>query len=139
MNAKRASTKRALTPRLRLAILNNSAPVVDMLCGWFKKHGHHCVSALLSDMPNAHADVPRFIAKHKPDVVIYDIGMPYESSWDLMEAVRTGPKLEAQPFVLTTPNRRKLSKAVGPKDVIEISDQQSDLGMLLDAVRAAAR
>ena len=134
MNAKKASTR-----RLRLAVLNNSAPVLDMLCGWFKKHGHYCVGALLSDMPNAHADVPRFIAKHKPDVVVYDIGMPYESSWDLMEAVRTGPKVAAQPFVLTTPNRRKLTLAVGPKDVIEISDQQRDLGILLDAVGATVR
>ena len=114
------SAKKVSRGHLRLAVVNNSEPVLNMLCDWFKKHGHHCVTALLADMPNAHEDVPRLIAKHKPDVVVYDIGMPYESSWDLMEVIRTSPTLHAQPFVLTTPNRRKLREAVGATDPIDL-------------------
>ena len=31
-------------------------------------------------MPQAHVEVEQFIAKHKPDVVVYDVPMPYGSS-----------------------------------------------------------
>jgi hypothetical protein len=31
-------------------------------------------------MRNAHEEVGRFIKGHRPDVVIYDVGMPYPSS-----------------------------------------------------------
>jgi DNA-binding response OmpR family regulator len=61
----------------------------QMLCQWLEQHGHHCATALLADMPQAHEEVGRFIQKHPPDVVIYDVGMPYASSWDLLEVIRT--------------------------------------------------
>jgi DNA-binding response OmpR family regulator len=75
--------------RLRIVVLNGSAPVLKMLCQWLEQHGHHCATALLADMPQAHEEVGRFIQKHPPDVVIYDVGMPYASSWDLLEVIRT--------------------------------------------------
>ena len=53
-------------------------------------------------MPQAHEEVGRFIQKHRPDVVIYDVGMPYAGSWDLLEVIRTSPALQRQPFVITT-------------------------------------
>ena len=62
---------------LRIVVLNDSAPVLKMLCKWLEQHGHHCDTALVADMPQAHEEVGRFIQKHRPDVVIYDVGMPY--------------------------------------------------------------
>jgi len=47
-----------------------------------EQHGHHCDTALLADMPQAHEEVGRFVQKHRLDVVIYAVGMPYASSWD---------------------------------------------------------
>ena len=70
------------------------------------------------------------------DVVIYDVGMPYTSSWDLLEAIRAAPALQSQPFVITTPNKRKLEQAVGPTSAIEIG-LETDLGRVLTAVQAA--
>jgi CheY-like chemotaxis protein len=81
---------------------------------WLQDQGHHCDTALLADMPQAHEEVERFILKHRPDVVIYDVGMPYASSWDLLEVIRTSPALQSQSFVITTPNKRKLELIVGP-------------------------
>jgi CheY-like chemotaxis protein len=81
-----------------------------MLCDWLQRQGHHCDTALLADMPQAHEEVARFILQHRPDVVIYDVGMPYASSWDLLEVIRaSSPALQSQPFVITTPNKRKLA------------------------------
>ena len=123
--------------RLRLVVLNDSQPVVKMLCDWFTKHGHHCDAALLSDMPRAHEEVWRFVSAHRPDVVVYDVGMPYEGSWDLLEAIRMSPALQSQSFVITTPNKAKLEQAVGRTDALEISGRARDLRRLLKAVDEA--
>lgn len=89
-------------------------------------------------MPQAQDDVGRFIQKHRPNVVVYDVGMPYSSSWDLLEVIRTAPALLSQPFVITTPNKRKLEQAVGPTSAFEIGGPDSDLRRVLKAVEAAA-
>jgi CheY-like chemotaxis protein len=109
-----------------------------MLCDWLQGRGHHCHTALLADMPTAHEQVGRFIGKHRPDVVIYDVGMPYVSSWDLLEVIRASPALQSQPFVITTPNKLKLESAVGPTSAFEIADRQSDLRRMSKAVEAAS-
>ena len=108
-----------------------------MLCGWFRQQGYHCDTALLADMPKAHEEVGDFISKHRPDVVIYDVGMPYASSWDLLEVIRSSPALESQPFVITTPNKRKLELAVGPTAAFEIGGRESDMRRVLKAVEKA--
>lgn len=124
--------------QLRLVIINDSVPVLKMLCKWFEQRGHHCDTALLADMPEAHEEVGRFIQRHRPDVVIYDVGMPYASSWDLLEVIRTSPALQRHPFVITTPNKRKLEQAVGSStSAIEISGRDTDLRRVLKAVEAA--
>jgi len=124
--------------RLRVVVLNDSARVLKMLCDWLQRRGHHCDTALLADMPEAHKEVGRFILKHRPDVVIYDVGMPYASSWDLLEVIRTSPALQSQPFVITTPNKRKLEAAVGrPTSALEIGGREEDLRRVSKAVEAA--
>lgn len=124
--------------RLRVVVLNDSAPIVKMLCQWLEQHGHHCDTALLADMPRAHEEVGRFIQKHRPDVVIYDVGMHQPSDWDLLEVIRMSPGLQSQPFVITTPDKRRLERAVGTTAAIEVSGSDADLRRLLEAVEAAA-
>jgi CheY-like chemotaxis protein len=123
--------------RLRLVVLNDSARVLKMLCDWLQKQGHHCDTALLAEMPQAHEEVGRFILKHRPDVVIYDVGMPYASSWDLLEVIRTAPVLQSQPFVITTPNKQKLESEVGPTAALEIGGREDDLRRVSKAIDAA--
>jgi len=99
--------------RLRLVVLNDSAPVLKMLCNWLQEHGHHCETALLADMPQAHDEVWPFIQKHRPDVVIYDVGMPYSSSWDLLEVIRAAPALQHSPLSLRLQTSGNSNKPLG--------------------------
>ena len=125
--------------RLRLVVLNDSAKVLKILCNWLQSQGHHCETALLSDMPNAHEEVGRFILKHRPEVVIYDVGMPYASSWDLLNVIRISSALKSQPFVITTPNKQKLESAVGPTSALEIAGREGDLRRVSKAVEVAGQ
>ena len=123
--------------RLRLAILNDSPQVLKLLCDWFRQHGHQCAARMVTDMPQAHVEVEQFINEHKPDVVVYDVPMPYGSSWDLIDVIRAMPSLRSQRFVVTTRNKRKLEQVVGRTSVVEIAGQPEDLRRLLKAVETA--
>jgi CheY-like chemotaxis protein len=81
-------TKDSGVGRLRLAILNDSPHVVQLLCDWFRQHGHRCATRMVADMPLAHVEVEQFINEYRPDVVVYDVPMPYGSSWDLLDVIR---------------------------------------------------
>jgi len=39
-----------------------------------------------------------------------DVPMPYGSSWDLLDVIRSMPSLRSLPFVITTRNKRKLEQ-----------------------------
>jgi CheY-like chemotaxis protein len=129
--------KRSPARRLRLAVLNDSPRGLKVLCDWFQQHGHRCATAIVAEMPLAHVVIERFINEHKPGVVVYDVPMPYASSWDLLEVIRGMASLRSKPFVITTRNMRKLQQAVGRTTVIEIAGQSDDLRRLLKAVEAA--
>jgi CheY-like chemotaxis protein len=92
---------------------------------------------MVAEMPQAHVEVEQFINQHKPDVVVYDVPMPYGSSWDLLDVIRAMPSLQSQRFVITTRNKRKLEQVVGRTSVVEIAGQPEDLRRLLKAVEAA--
>jgi CheY-like chemotaxis protein len=129
--------KRSPARCLRLAILNDSPHVLKLLCDWFRRHGHHCATQMVAEMPQAHVEVEQFISEHGPDVVVYDVPMPYGSSWDLLDVIRSMPSLRSLPFVITTRNKRKLEQVVGRTSVVEIAGQPEDLRRLLKAVEAA--
>jgi len=123
-----------------VAVLNDSAKVLSLLCKFFRESGLRCVSAAVADMPAAHEQIEKFILKHRPDVVVYDVAMPYGSSWDLLDAVRSSRAMQAQRFVVTTPNKRQLEQAVGRTGALEVAGATADLRRLLTRVeRRAAR
>jgi CheY-like chemotaxis protein len=73
-----------------------------------------------------------------PDVVVYDVAMPYASSWDLIEVIRANHALQSQAFVLTTANKKMLEEAIGARTpALEIAGETRDLRRVLKAVETA--
>jgi CheY-like chemotaxis protein len=89
-------------------------------------------------MPMAHSQVEKFLTEQHPDVVVYDVAMPYASNWDLLDAIRQLPSVASLPFVVTTPNKRELHAAVGRTRTLAIGGRATDLTRLLKAVEKAA-
>ena len=72
-------------------------------------------------------------------MAIYEVAMPYASSWDLLDVIRSMPSVKSAPFVVTTPKKKELDEAVGKTtSTLEIAGQHADRRGLLKAVEKAA-
>jgi DNA-binding response OmpR family regulator len=119
----------------RLAVFNDSAPTLSTIA--VRDPGYGVVTAQLSMMRIAIVDVEAFVTAHRPDVVVYDVAMPYESNWDFLEVVRMLPKMQNIPIVVTTSNKAVLDSLVGPTDALQVIGKPHDLGELQRRVDTA--
>jgi CheY-like chemotaxis protein len=73
-------------------------------------------------------------------VIVYDIALPYDANWRLCQHIRSAPACQGVPFVLTTTNVAQVRAVSGAEEpILEIIGKPYDLGMLVDAVAAAAK
>jgi CheY-like chemotaxis protein len=121
----------------RIAVFNDSAPTLSTIAKWCEIHGYGVVTAQVSQMRVAHVDVEQFVKSHRPDVIVFDVAMPYESNWDFLEVIQMLPSLAGLPFVVTTANKLALEDLVGGTNALQIVGKPSDLNALLSAVESA--
>jgi CheY-like chemotaxis protein len=81
--------------------------------------------------------VRAFVARHQPDVIVFDISFPYDHNWRRCREFRGAHDIQKIPVVLTTTNARALSEIVGPTAAIEIVGKPYDLELLAGAVARA--
>ena len=79
--------------------------------------------------------VTTFLCTVRPQVVLYNVSLPYEPSWKAFLQVREA--LPRCPFVVTTTNKRALEELVGPTNTIEIIGKPSDRDHIIAVVRRA--
>jgi CheY-like chemotaxis protein len=127
-----------LTPtRRRVAIFNDSVLTLSTMAGWCEMHGHGVFTAQISRMAMPHLNVERLVLANRPEVIVYDLAMPYESAWDFLEMMRLLPAVACIPFVLTTSNKVALESVVGPTQALQIIGKTDDRNELLRAIDTA--
>ena len=122
---------------LRIAIFNDGQDTIAMLSAWFASNGHHALTARLQDMRQADSEADAFIARNKADVVVFDVGLPYEPNWDFDEVLRLLPGAQNVPFVFTSANTIELEKLVGPTDAYLLTGTAANLAGLMDRINTA--
>jgi len=116
--------------------MNNSADTLDLLRHYLEFQGFAVETCNLGRLRREGIDVADTVADMHPDVVVFDIALPYDVNWEICAALQQDPRIDA-PFVLTTTNRAAVERLTGAREVIEILGKPYDLEHVAEAVRAA--
>jgi DNA-binding NtrC family response regulator len=117
-----------------VAVINTSEDVVRLLCDALELEGFRTVADYVINYRTTREDLAAFFAQHDPDVVIWDIAIPYAENWAFFQRVRHGDGGNRRRFVVTTTNKRALESIVGPTAAIEIIGKPYDLDLVIAAV-----
>jgi DNA-binding response OmpR family regulator len=120
-----------------VAVINTSPDLTDMLRLVLEQHGFVAVSVLTYQIRDGAIDLNAFLALHRPDVVIYDIGLPYGPNWQLLCHLRESSPLGKLPVIVTTTNERQVRPLAADTPVHEIVGKPYDLNILIGLIRRA--
>jgi CheY-like chemotaxis protein len=127
-----------MSPLPVVAVVNTNPDLVELLKARIESAGFVVLVLHIAEI-RAGLDVGAVMAEHDPQVIVYDIVMPYERNWRFFEHLRS-TAFKNRRFVLTTPNAAALRRQLGrDEDVYEIIDDGNDIDAIVQAVREAAR
>ena len=119
-----------------IAILNSTQESIDLLQSILENEGFATVSDFIVDFREGRKDIVAFFNAHQPNVVVYDIALPYVQNWRFFRehvlAVHALPELN---FILTTANKQILEMLVGGTNSIELVGKPVDAVEIIQAVR----
>ena len=122
-----------------VALFNASDDTVEMVRRMLSESGIPClVGCHLADLKKGIVDFGRYLAKHQPDVVIFDISPPYAENWTFFKTLRDDVAMRGRGLVLTTTNKARLDETVGvDSNAFEIVGKPYDLEQIRSAIDAA--
>jgi CheY-like chemotaxis protein len=92
-----------------LVVLNSSFETLDIVKAWFEAEGMVVHTATVSQFRTGGADLAGFIATTAPDVIVYDVALPYVANWRFLQNLRDDGPLKGRSVIVTTPNEQVLS------------------------------
>ena len=54
-----------------------------------------------------------FLARHDPQVIVYDVSIPYEENWNFLRLLMSSDDMEGRCVVIATTNKKVLESFVG--------------------------
>jgi CheY-like chemotaxis protein len=130
----------AIGARPVVAVVNTNDDLVQSLRDVLEDEGFAVVTLHIRDIKAGKADFTAFLQSHDPDVIVYDITVPYETSWTFFQTLRKLPECQGRKFVVTTVNKRVMEERVGKTDVVEIvGGRAQDFEPTIEAIQKALK
>jgi DNA-binding NarL/FixJ family response regulator len=113
---------------------------VEMLRLWLQQSGFtSIVTGHVQDFKSGDVDFVDFVRRHKPDIFIYDVSIPYDKKRRFLHTLMRTEVMRGRKLVVTTTNKARLEELVGSEAsvAIEIVGKPYDLQQIADAIKAA--
>ena len=118
-----------------VAVVNTNDDLVQAARDVLEEEGYSIVTLHIRDIKAGKADFAAFLQTHDPAVVVYDITVPYETSWTFFQTLLKLPECAGRAFVVTTVNKRVMDERVGKTDVIElVGGRAQDFEPLIETI-----
>lgn len=122
-----------------VAVLNSNDDMVELLRIALEQVGLVVVSAHVDAVRRGQVNLSEFVNEHQPDVIVYDVVPPYDSSWRFLQHLRDTTMRDRR-FVITSTNARRAAELAGTaEDIHEVIGKPYDIDRIVEAVRRAAR
>lgn len=121
-----------------IAVINSNEDTVEMLRQALQNGGFNSiVTGHIHDFRTGKADFPKFLLTHDPQVIVYDIAIPYDHNWTFLKLLLDSEHMRGRKLVVTTTNKKRLEELVGPTDAFEIVGKPYDIDAIVGAVKMA--
>jgi CheY-like chemotaxis protein len=121
-----------------VAIFNSSEDTIGVLKLALEEEGFAVASGHVADIKKGAVDVLAFVAQHEPDVIVFDVALPYEENWTFLRLLQSSESLKGVGWVITTTHSARLRELVGEVgEVFEVVGKPYDLHQIVGAVKAA--
>jgi DNA-binding response OmpR family regulator len=122
-----------------VALFNASDDTIDMIQALLTQAGgaQSLVWCHFADLKKGIVDFKKYLNKHNPEVVIFDISPPYDENWQFFKTMRDADVMRGRGSVLTTTNKNRLDEVLGTdSQALEVVGKSKDLQEIQTAIAA---
>ena len=125
-----------------VALFNASDDTIDMVQKLLTESGGEqtLIWCHFADLRKGIVDFGRYMDKHNPEVVIFDLSPPYDENWRFFKTMRDANAMQGRGVVLTTTNKNRLDEVLGEDShALEVVGRPKDLQQIDAAIKAETR
>src|SRR6202166_2429524 len=125
-----------------VALFNASDDTIDMVQTLLTKSGGEqtLIWCHFADLKKGVVNFDRYMDRHNPEVVIFDLSPPYDENWEFFKTMRDANTMKGRGIVLTTTNKDRLDEVLGEDShALEVVGRSEDLQQIDAAIKAETR
>src|SRR6202049_3573544 len=122
-----------------VALFNASDDTIDMVQRLLTASGSEqtLIWCHFADLKKGIVDFGRYMDKHNPEVVIFDLSPPYDENWRFFKTMRDANTMKGRGVVLTTTNKARLDEVLGEDShALEVVGRTKDLQQIVAPMKA---